>query len=188
MIKKYFLISLAIFSLSLFAQAGETWAAGDKDFGESCQKTSECIIPLICSGKQCVECAEDSDCEEQGKDAVCVENKCEVPDEDSVVEEDDNPLGDFPGEDFEFGDLIGIITGLACWLGRIATMGAVIAVLVAGVRFASAGTSPENYKNAVANFKMTLWGILVIYGVYVIMATVASAVGITDFSFIPLVC
>lgn len=104
------------------------------------------------------------------------------------AETGDNPLGDFPGEDLSFGDLTGIVTGLACWLGRIVTVGAVIFVLLAGLRFAATRGDPKAFEDAVGNFKHVLWGILVIYGVYVIIATVARATGITDFSFIPLVC
>lgn len=100
----------------------------------------------------------------------------------------DNPLGDFPGEDFSFEDLIGIITGLACWLGRVVTVGAIIFIILAGLRFMAARDKSDAFSSATTNFKHVLWGILVIYGVYVIIATVAHAVGITDFSFIPLVC
>ncbi len=100
----------------------------------------------------------------------------------------DNPLGDFPGQDLDFEDLISIMTGLACWLGRIATTGALIFVILAGLRFMAARGDPKAFTDAVTNFKRVLLGILVIYGVYVIIATVANAVGITDFSFIPLVC
>lgn len=99
-----------------------------------------------------------------------------------------NPLGDFPGRDFDFVDIIDIMTGLACWLGRIASMGALIFVILAGLRFTAARGDPKAFTDAVTNFKRVLWGVLVIYGVYVIIATVANAVGITDFSFIPLVC
>lgn len=99
-----------------------------------------------------------------------------------------NPLGDFPGQDLDFADLISIMTGLACWLGRVATVGVLIFVILAGLRFMAVRGDPKAFTDAVTNFKRVLLGILVIYGVYVIIATVANAVGITDFSFIPLVC
>lgn len=105
-----------------------------------------------------------------------------------AVQAEENPLGDFPGQDLDFEDLISIMTGLACWLGRIASLGAIIFVILAGLRFMAARGDPKAFTDAVTNFKRVLWGVLVIYGVYVIIATVANAVGITDFSFIPLVC
>src|SRR3989344_5017869 len=87
------------------------------------------------------------------------------------------PLGDFPGEDLDFEDLISIMTGLACWLGRVASLGAVIFVIWAGLRFMAARGDPKAFTDAVTNLKRVLLGILVIYGVYVIIATVANAVG-----------
>lgn len=101
---------------------------------------------------------------------------------------DGGPLGGFPGEDLEFGDITNIVTGLACWLTRVASILAAIFVILAGLRFVTARDNPEKQQQAIKNFQTVLWGILVIYGVYVIIATVAHAVGITDFSFIPLVC
>ncbi|MBI2065440.1 MAG: hypothetical protein HYT62_05350 [Candidatus Yanofskybacteria bacterium] len=99
-----------------------------------------------------------------------------------------DPLGGFPGEDLSFQDINQIVIGLACWLARVASLLAAIFVIWAGLKFVTAGGDPKKYQSAKDNFKAVLLGILVIYGVYVIIATVAHAVGITDFSFIPLVC
>ena len=77
--------------------------------------------------------------------------------------------------------------GLSCWLTRIASTLAIIFVILAGFKFMTAQGNPTKYGEAVKNFQTVLWGILVIYGVYVIIATVAHAVGV-NFSFIPLVC
>lgn len=99
-----------------------------------------------------------------------------------------NPLGNFPGENLSAQDLTSIIIGLACWLARIGTLLPVIFIILAAFKFMTAGGEPKKYQDAKNNFKTVLLGILVIYGVYVIIATVANAVGITDFSFIPLVC
>ncbi|MBI2676368.1 MAG: hypothetical protein HYX21_00225 [Candidatus Yanofskybacteria bacterium] len=102
--------------------------------------------------------------------------------------DEDNPLGGFPGEDLSFQDVNQIVIGLACWLARTASLLAAIFVIWAGLKFVTAGGDPKKYQSAKDNFKAVLLGILVIYGVYVIIATVANAVGIRDFSFIPLVC
>ena len=100
----------------------------------------------------------------------------------------ENPLGNFPGEDLEAGDITRIVVGLSCWLTRVAFTLTIIFVIIAGLRFVAAQGNPSKYQEAVKNFQTVLLGILVIYGAYVIIATVAHAVGVTDFSFIPLVC
>ncbi len=100
----------------------------------------------------------------------------------------ENPLGNFPGENFSAQDVTGIVIGFACWLIRIAMLLPFIFLVLAGFRFMAAGDNPKKHDEAKANFKTVIWGILVIFSVYVIIATVANAVGITDFSFIPLVC
>ncbi|MDP3731304.1 MAG: hypothetical protein Q8R34_02310 [bacterium] len=104
------------------------------------------------------------------------------------VQAAENPLGNFPGEDLEAGDITKIVVGLSCWLTRVAFTLTTIFVIIAGFRFMVAQGNSAKYTEAVKNFQMVLWGILVIYGVYVIIATVAHAVGIENFSFIPLVC
>ncbi len=100
----------------------------------------------------------------------------------------DNVLSSFPGQDLQASDVLKIVVGLSCWLTRVAFTLAIIFVILAGFRFMAAQGNQTKYGEAVKNFQTVLLGILVIYGVYVIIATVAHAVGITDFSFIPLVC
>ena len=92
------------------------------------------------------------------------------------------------GIDLSIQDVANIINGLACWLTRIATAIMVIFLVIAGLRFMNARGNPTAYQTAVKNFQHVLIGILVIIAVYVIIATVAHAVGRTDFSLIPLVC
>jgi succinate dehydrogenase hydrophobic anchor subunit len=92
------------------------------------------------------------------------------------------------GIDLSIQDVADIINGLACWLTRIATAVMVIFLVLAGLRFMYARGNPTAYQAAVKNFQHVLIGILVIMAVYVIIATVAHAVGRTDFSLIPLIC
>ena len=99
----------------------------------------------------------------------------------------ENPLGDFPGEDLEANDVINIVIGLSCWLTRVAFVLTGIFVIWVGLKVMAAQGNQTKYGEAVTSFKHTLLGILVIYGVYVIIATVAHAVG-ASFSFVPLVC
>jgi len=92
------------------------------------------------------------------------------------------------GIDLSIQDVADIINGLACWLTRIATAIMVIFLVLAGLRFMNARGDPTKYGNAKKNLQHEIIGIMVIMGVYVIIATVANAVGRTDFSLIPLVC
>lgn len=93
-----------------------------------------------------------------------------------------------PGEDLAIQDVFNIINGLACWFARIASLLMVIFIIIAGLRFMVARGDSKAYEAAKTNFRHVLIGLVVIMGVYVIIATVANAVGVKDFSFIPLVC
>jgi hypothetical protein len=92
------------------------------------------------------------------------------------------------GVDITIEDVANIIEGIACWLTRIATAIMVIFLVLAGLRFMNARGDTGKWESAKKNFQHVLIGILVIMAVYVIIATVAYAVGRTDFSLIPLVC
>ena len=93
-----------------------------------------------------------------------------------------------PGEDLAIQDVFAIINGLVCWFSRIAVLLMVIFIIIAGLRFMAARGDPAAFTAAKKNLNQVLIGLVVIMGVYVIIATVANAVGVTDFSFIPLVC
>ncbi len=92
------------------------------------------------------------------------------------------------GIDLTIQDVFNIVAGLACWLTRIVVAVMVIFIILAGFRFMYARGNPTAFEGAKKNFNHLLIGLLVIMGVYVIIATVANAVGVTDFSLIPLVC
>ena len=92
-----------------------------------------------------------------------------------------------PGEDLTIQGVFNIINGIACWLLRVVSVVMVIFVILAGFRFMAARGDPRAFVSAKKNFFHVFVGILVILGVYVIIATVANAVG-ADFSFIPLAC
>lgn len=91
------------------------------------------------------------------------------------------------GVDLTIEGVFNIITGLACWLTRVVGAVMVIFIVLAGLRFMNARGDTGEWTAAKKNFNQVLLGTLVIMGVYVIIATVAKAVG-TDFSFVPLVC
>ncbi len=91
------------------------------------------------------------------------------------------------GVDLTVEGIFNIITGLACWLSRVAVAVMIIFIVLAGLRFMNARGDAGKWTTAKKNFNQVLSGTLVIMGVYVIIATVANAVG-ANFSFIPLVC
>ncbi|HEY4506801.1 MAG TPA: hypothetical protein VJH71_01380 [Candidatus Paceibacterota bacterium] len=92
-----------------------------------------------------------------------------------------------PGEDLTIQDVFSIVTGLTCWFARAASVLMVIMIMIASIRFSIAKGDTAGRIAAMKNFKHVFIGLLVIMGVYVIIATVAKAVG-ADFSLIPLFC
>lgn len=93
-----------------------------------------------------------------------------------------------PGIDLTIQDVFGIITGLACWITRVALVFIVVAVIYYGVRFMMAQGDPTKLTEAKNSFTWGLVGILVILGTYTIIATVANALGADYTLFIPLSC
>jgi len=94
---------------------------------------------------------------------------------------------DWTGVDLTIQDVADIINGLACWLIRVIFAVMVIFLILAGLRFMAAQGDPAKLTTAKKNLTQVLIGIVVIMAVYVIIATIANAVG-SDFSFVPLVC
>ncbi|MEK7154207.1 MAG: pilin [Patescibacteria group bacterium] len=187
-----------------------------KAFGFTCKDNGDCASGLLClpsgEGKKCLQCLGPANCPaEYGEVLACDEGVCAykggnkdgawcTKDEHCASEKcsDGNlcqaAVGpppdewDWMGIDLTIEDVEDIINGLACWLTRIATAIMVIFLVLAGLRFMHARGNPTAYQSAVKNFQHVLIGILVIMAVYVIIATVAHAVGRTDFSLIPLIC
>ena len=93
-----------------------------------------------------------------------------------------------PGINLTIQDVMGIITGLACWITRVALVFIVVAVVYFGVKFMMAQGDPTKLTEARKSFLWGLVGILVILGTYTIIATVANALGADYILFIPLRC
>ena len=182
----------------------------------TCSGRVDCSPEFVCVAGECVECDGQSDCNslETCNNGVCVRRGgngvgglCNLDSQcasgqcgannlclsASGEEPPPDPRGgpgeaDWMGIDLTIQDVFAIINGLACWFARIASLLMVIFIILAGIRFMAARGDPKAYDVAKKNFGHVLIGLLVILGVYVIIATVANAVGVTDFSFIPLVC
>lgn len=250
---KFGLILFLIITASVFGfRAVKAELPVEAGLGQACNASTPCDSRLFCSGGECVQCEEDSNCD-QMLGETCVSNVCtlnggnnagdlcatddncrsnltcgtrgiceeaEIPagcfddNEDGVINEQDcndtenadcticQEAAPGPGDgegtgggdenwwgiDLTIEDVGNIINGLACWATRIATAVMVIFLILAGFRFMNARGNPTAYQAAVKNFQHVLIGIVVIMAVYVIIATVANAVGRTDFSLIPLIC
>jgi len=100
-----------------------------------------------------------------------------------------NHLTNQPGINLSIQDVLGIITGLACWITRVVLVFIVVAVVYFGVKFLTAQGDPTKLTEARKSFIWGLVGIIVILGTYTIIATVAYSLGVTEYSrFIPLNC
>lgn len=196
---------------------GQSLGNGDTDLGGSCRAPGDCVEGLICSQRgTCLECDSDpSQCEQGetcnfglclrpggnlvgdfcGENSQCASGNCGrsarcLPVSDTGGGERGGPTdeADWMGVDLTIQDVFAIINGLACWTTRVAVFIMVIFIILAGLRFMNARGDPAAFTAARKNFNHVLIGLIVIMGVYVIIATIANAVGVTDFSFIPLVC
>lgn len=145
---------------------------GGNNISDLCAKGDNCKSGLVCGARGV--------CQEAGGEPASGASESETGE--TGGEEN------WWGIDLTIEDVGNIINGLACWLTRIATAIMVIFLILAGLRFMNARGNPTAYQAAIKNFQQVLIGILVIMAVYVIIATVANAVDITDFSLIPLVC
>lgn len=147
--------------------SGVCVAPGGNSEGGSCISDSQCQSGLKC-----------------GNDKTCT--NLDNPPPPPPPKGDD--LTEPPNVDLTIQGVFNIITGLACWLLRVIGFVLVIFIILAGLRFMAAQSNSNKFTSAVTNFRNVLIGTLVILGVYVIIATIANAVGLTNFSFIPLVC
>jgi hypothetical protein len=92
-----------------------------------------------------------------------------------------------PGINLTIQDVLGILTGLACWFARVALTLIVVAVIYYGIRFLMAQGDPAKLTEAKRSFLWGLVGVAVVIGTYTIIATIANALGITT-AIIPLTC
>ena len=97
-------------------------------------------------------------------------------------------VSDQPGINLSIQDVLGIITGLACWITRVALALMVVFIVYYGVKFMMAQGDPTKLTEARKSFLWGLVGVLVILGTYTIIATVANALGADYTLFIPLRC
>lgn len=98
-------------------------------------------------------------------------------------------VSDQPGINLSIQDVLGIITGLACWITRVVLVFIVVAIVYFGVKFLTAQGDSTKLTEAKKSFLWGLVGILVILGTYTIIATVAYSLGIENTSLIiPLKC
>jgi hypothetical protein len=94
------------------------------------------------------------------------------------------------GGNFTIQSVLGIITGLACWLSRMAIAIIVIMIVFYGFQFMTSQGDPTKYGSARKSLMWAIVGAIVILGTYTIIASVANFVdpSINYNSFIPLNC
>lgn len=91
------------------------------------------------------------------------------------------------GVDLTVDKVIETITRLVCWFAQAASTLMVIAIIYYGIRITMAGGDETKLTENKKALGWALVGLVVLLGSYVIIATVASAVG-ADTSIIPLSC
>ena len=98
-------------------------------------------------------------------------------------------FGDAPrsGTQYTVDRVFNIVVGVACYVSRLALFLIVGAMFVYALQIALSGGSTSWYATGKKSFWYTVLGALVILGTYVIIATVANAVG-ASISPIPLNC
>ena len=91
-------------------------------------------------------------------------------------------------EKFKLQDVPLVLTRLACQITRLALFIIVAWLAYSGIMYFLSMGNPEAYGRAKNNFFWSLIGMLVIFGVYTIIITIATAVGYSGLSLIPLKC
>lgn len=98
-------------------------------------------------------------------------------------------FGQSAGIDLTVQGVVGIITGLACWLTRAVMAVMVIMVIYYGLQFMWAQGNPAKVTKAKESLMWGIVGILVIMGTYTIIATVGNAFNPGSYTnFIPIRC
>ena|SRR3989344_139765 len=92
------------------------------------------------------------------------------------------------GIDLTIQSVFGIITGLACWFTRFATILMVVMIVFYGIKFMTSQGNPAKFEEAKKSFTWALVGVLVILGTYTIIATVANSLGADYSLLVPLDC
>ncbi len=86
-------------------------------------------------------------------------------------------LNGAPGVDFTIKKLLDILLGISCWLSRAAILIIISALAFYGFMFFKSQGNPSVMTEAKSALKWGLVGILVIFGVYTIIRTVAATLG-----------
>lgn len=162
-----------------------------------CSNDGVCVGPNGLSSKEW--CTQNSHC----KSKKCTNNKCEPVQSGSGADGSTkdggdkngkdsgngagNTSGDFDitqGVDLSIDQIISGIVTLACNIQRIGVLIAFIAIVFIGYQYLVYGVyDPTKLKDIRLKLGYVVVGLVVIFGVYIIIATVANAIGIENFSF-----
>jgi len=89
-----------------------------------------------------------------------------------------NSLGNFPGGVFTIQNLVNLIRRLACYFLRFGIICVTIAFVVYGISFLTSRGNPQGFSMAKKSLTWGLIGGIVIFGVFTIILSVASLLGI----------
>ena len=91
-------------------------------------------------------------------------------------------------ENFTVWDVPRILAGLACYITGIIVVVVIIWIMYSGFKFLTSLGDPAAYSEAKKNFYWSLVGMVLIFGVYTIIVTVATFLGYSGLPILPFKC
>jgi fumarate reductase subunit D len=88
----------------------------------------------------------------------------------------DHGLANAPGVNLSIQNVLGIVTGLACWATRFVMIIMVVMIVWYGFQMMAAGDNEANFKGARQSLTYAIVGMIVILGAYTIIATVGNTI------------
>ncbi|MBI2064620.1 MAG: hypothetical protein HYT62_01040 [Candidatus Yanofskybacteria bacterium] len=87
-------------------------------------------------------------------------------------------LGSGPGSNIGAVRLVSLLNGLACWFIRFGMIAVAIMIVVYGILFLKSRGSPEGMTYAKKSLTWGLVGMLIIFGVFTIILSIAAVIGV----------
>ncbi len=144
----------------------------------SCEQDCQKQAIGICSESATTD--EQAACVKSEADA-CVKRSCAggLPTESSTTKSQSSQTStdDFSGIDLDINGVYKIIVGIACWLMRVSVALIVIFLIYSGFKFLISKGDAAKVVDARKNLQSVIIGIVVIVGVYIIIGSIATAIG-----------
>jgi len=91
-------------------------------------------------------------------------------------------------ETFKVQDIPSILVNLACNFTRLVLIFIVFWIAYSGVKFFLARDNPVVYGEAKKSLFWSIVGMILVFGVYTVIVSIANFLGYSNLSFVPLVC